>query len=462
MKIHYYNISTALLIFGLIGGCKPGSVPADTSEAYDIILSKSTIYESRVSNEISVWTPYQIKAELPEYEIKERGHCWSSKSPQPTLADRSAQANDKRRASVLRGISLDSTYYIEPYFILNNGKVVYGRDLKQKTLVFRRKTCDVITEKPALSEIPFPAQINYLGWIISFWTNNETLYALNIVGDCWSYDRTYRQWNLVAKLPFETKKGVWQYLSDFEGFASNGQSYAVLTKILDQSGTVNNVRADSVQLWKLNESKKEWVKLATLVQPTERSSYTYEKSQKLYFIRSYYADPTTVSKLDVYDINTNQWRVSTISLPFPVFYSRQRIENGLYMVRNGVYSSGKGAIVEHNIDTGAERNLELETVCSSPIIQYGGYWLALGDKLWVGGTYLENFNPDNPYKHVFIHGLARWFSPKTNQWSTITYDIADLITLNTLDVDYPQGFGDGKRLYFVSKSRQKIWEWEPK
>jgi hypothetical protein len=80
----------------------------------------------------------------------------------------------------------------------------------------------------------------------------------------------------------------------------------------------------------------------------------------------------------------------------------------------------------------------------------------------MGWWYLSrNLNADNPYKHVFIHGLARWFSPKTNQWSPTTYDVADLITLNTLDVDYPQGLGDGKRLYFISKSRQKIWEWEP-
>ncbi len=160
MKTNYYNISISLLLCGLLGGCKPNSVPADTSDTYAIILSKSTIYESRVSDEISIVTPYQLKTELQEYEIKERGHCWSSKSLQPTLANRSAPTNDKNRASVLRGISLDSTYYIEPYFILNNGKVIYGRELKQKTLVFRRKDCDVVTLKPSLAEIPFPAQIN--------------------------------------------------------------------------------------------------------------------------------------------------------------------------------------------------------------------------------------------------------------------------------------------------------------
>ena len=272
-------------------------------------------------------------------------------------------------------------------FILNNGKVVYGRDLKQKTLVFWRKACDVVTVKPALSEIPFPAQINYLGWTVSFWTNNETLYALNIVGDCWSYDRTSRQWKLVVKLPFETKKGVWQYLLDFEGFASNGQSYAVLTKILDQSGTVNSVRADSVQLWKLNESKKEWFKLATLVQLVEKSTFIYEKLNKLYFVRSY--NPLADSKVDEYDITNNRWKSDAIPVTIPVYYSRQRIENALYEVRNNVYASGRGAIVERNFETNAERNYEIDLICSSPIIQYGGYCLALGDKLWVGGTYLE-------------------------------------------------------------------------
>ncbi len=196
------------------------------------------------------------------------------------------------------------------------------------------------------------------------------------------------------------------------------------------------------------------------MQPVEKSSFIYEKSNKLYFVRSY--NSLADSKVDEYDITNNRWKSNAIPVTVPVYYSRQRIGNALYEVRNNVYASGRGAIVERNFETNAERNFEIDLICSFPIIQYGGYCLALGEKLWVGGTYLENFNENNPYKYVFIHGLARWFSPKTNQWSTTTYDIADLITLNTLDVDYPQGFGAGKRLYFVSKSRQKIWEWEPK
>lgn len=449
-----------ILFAVLIMGCKDKNMPVDTSSLYKITLSKSVIYERRNSGEISVSTSYQLITESTEYQIKERGHCWSSKSSQPTITDRLARADDTNRASILRGLSTDSSYYIEPYFIFNNDKVVYGRDLKQKTLVFRRKTCDVVTVKPALSEIPFPAQINYLGWTVSFWTDKDKLYAFNIVGDCWVYDRANRQWSLVAKLPFETKKGIWQYLLDFEGFSSNGQSYAILTKILEQPGSVNTIKTDSVQLWKLNEQKKEWTKLATLVQPTEHSSFIYEKSNKLYFMRSYYVDPWTVYKTDEYDIDTNQWKNDIASTTAP-FYSRQRIENSLYLVRNGVYASGRGAIVERNIETNSERNFEIDLACSSPIIQYGGYCLALGERLWIGGAYLENSDSNMPYKHVYTHGLARWFSPKTNQWSSNTYDIADLITLNKLDVDHPQGLGGGKQLYFVSKSRQKIWEWEP-
>jgi hypothetical protein len=110
----YNKLSFVLFLWGLMAGCKDRNIPVDTSSLYKITLSKSTVYEKRTSDEISVWTPYQLITELPEYEIKERGYCWSSKSLQPTLADRSAQADDKSRASVLRGISLDSTYYIEP------------------------------------------------------------------------------------------------------------------------------------------------------------------------------------------------------------------------------------------------------------------------------------------------------------------------------------------------------------
>jgi hypothetical protein len=459
MKI-YHKLSFVILFLMLFMGCKDRSMPVDSSSLYKLILSKSVIYESRGANEISVSTSYQLITESTEYQIKERGHCWSSKSPLPTITDRLARADDTNRASILREISSDSTYYIEPYFIFNNGKVVYGRDLKQKTLVFRRQVCDIKAVKPKLTEIPFPTQINYLGWTISFWTDKDKLYAFNIVGDCWVYDRANRQWSLMAKLPFEIKKGIWQYLLDFEGFSSNGQSYAILTKILEQPGAVNNIKTDSVQLWKLNESKKEWTKLATLVQPTERSSFIYEKSNKLYFMRSYYADPWTVYKTDEYDIATNQWKSGIASTNFP-FYSRQRIENSLYLVRNGVYASGRGAIVERNIETNTERNFEIDLACSSPLIQYGGYCLALGERLWIGGTYLENSDSNIPYKHVYTHGLARWFSPKTNQWSSNTFDIIDLIESNKLDVTYPPAYSDGKRFYFINNSQRTIWEWEP-
>ncbi|WP_420150495.1 hypothetical protein [Spirosoma sp.] len=482
MKLLYLFLVSALFV----AGCKqpsvddpapvpPVSVPEPPlvemqSMNDSLYIDSQDIYTRTANSDLSIRCRFRIvKSPLTIKRIREYGFCLSTtdsvlsiKNPQHIRLTASFDSVNYQFVAATQNLVPGKDYYVEPYFIMQDGRVYYGRYVTaprvQTPSWLPRPPFNSITrfrvtqpDKSVYTLITVASRatvpISALSYDFYSFVCKGNLYVLGRDGNLFQYDADQDKWVSRQRLTIEPgdRFNGWPAIV----FGVNNKGYVLYTDAMAPNPTFH---------WEYDPDSDQWNKLTTANPPILASyNYTYQQGNDVFLSNTY--------QKSAIRFDATQKELKALALPNLVNYlvgnkSLLTVADQPYAYFGNYDEYGKGLLYIASYDRGNDQFGEARLISEKQNDVYPTLVATLANDVLFGlGARSELIRESRIYTQLLTvnDDLIR-YSTTANQLIA-RYDLSTIRSgnNNAIWVGY-KTFTLKNRVYAIDRSNNKMWE----